>query len=91
MVLKPVLWSRSQWSQNYLGPGAGDEIKFLIIIFGSQFGGCYNEDKIISTSISIDYSTTAGILEQFKVPIYSCSWSWSRSQNYDPSRSRSRK
>ena len=36
-----------------LGPGAGAraEIKFLINIFCSQFGGCYDEDKLISTSI----------------------------------------
>ena len=33
--------------------GAGAEIKFLINIFCSQFGGCYDEDKLISTSISI--------------------------------------
>ena len=46
-----VLRSRSRWSRNYLGPGA--EIKFLINIFCSQFGGCYDEDKLISTSISI--------------------------------------
>ena len=49
----PVMRSRSRWSRNYLGPGAGVEIKFLINIFCSQFGGCYNEDKLISTSISI--------------------------------------
>ena len=42
---------RSQ-SQKYLGPGAGAEIKILINIFCSQFGGCYDEDKLISTSIS---------------------------------------
>ena len=50
-----VLRSRSRRSQNYLGPGAGagDEIKFLINIFCSQFGECYDEDKLISTSISI--------------------------------------
>ena len=38
-----------------MGPRAGTEaeIKFLINIFCSQFGGCYDEDKLISTSISI--------------------------------------
>ena len=36
-----------------MGPGAGTEIKFLINMFCSQFGGCYDEDKLISTSISI--------------------------------------
>ena len=40
-------WSR----KNYLGPGA--EIKFLIYMFCSQFGGCYDEDKLISSSFSI--------------------------------------
>ena len=35
-----------------MGPGAGAEIK-LINIFCSQFGGCYDEDKFISTSSSI--------------------------------------
>ena len=34
---------------HYLGPGAG--IKFLINIFCRQFGGCYDEEKLISTSI----------------------------------------
>ena len=48
-----MLRRRSLWSQNSLGPGAGAEIKFLINIFCSQFGGCYDEDKLISTSISI--------------------------------------
>ena len=48
-----VLWSRSRWSRNYLGPGAGAGIKFVINIFCSQFGGCYDEDKLIFTSISI--------------------------------------
>ena len=43
------IWSR--WSRHYLGPGA--EIKFLINIFCRQFGGCYDEDKLISSSISI--------------------------------------
>ena len=36
----PVLQSRSQWIRNYLGPGAGAGIKFLINMFCSQFGGC---------------------------------------------------
>ena len=38
------------------GAGAGGaeaEIKILINIFCSQFGECYGEDKLISTSISI--------------------------------------
>ena len=48
-----MLRSRSRWSRNYLGPGAGAEIKFLINIFCRQFGGCYDEDKLISTSISL--------------------------------------
>ena len=30
--VKAVLRSRSRWSRNYLGPGAGAEIKFLINI-----------------------------------------------------------
>ena len=50
---KPVLRSRSRWSRNNLGPGAGAEIKFFINIFCSQFGRCYDEDKLISNSISI--------------------------------------
>ena len=29
------------------------EIVFIIIIFCSQFGGCYDEEKLISTSISM--------------------------------------
>ena len=48
-----VLRSRSRWSRNYLGPGAGAKIKFLINIFCSKFGGCYDEDELISTSISL--------------------------------------
>ena len=36
-----------------MGPGAGAEIKFFINIFCNQFGGCYDEDKLISTSIGI--------------------------------------
>ena len=47
-VLSAVL--RSRWSRNYLGAGA--EIKFLINMFCSQFGGCYDEEKRIPTSIS---------------------------------------
>ena len=52
-TVEPVLRSRSRWSRNYLGPGPGAEIKFLINIFCSQLRGCYDEDKLISTSISI--------------------------------------
>ena len=47
------------------GAGAGAEIKFLINIFCSQFGGCYNEDKLISTSISV-VLLFLSILEQLK-------------------------
>ena len=36
--------SRIRWSLNYLGPGAGAEIKFV---------GCCDEDNLIYTSISI--------------------------------------
>ena len=42
---------RSLWSRIYLGPGA--EIKNLIHIFCSPFGGCYDEDKLNATYISI--------------------------------------
>ena len=35
------------------GAGAGAEIKYLINNFCNQFGGCYDEEKLISTSISI--------------------------------------
>ena len=34
-----VLRSRSRWNRNYLRPGAGAEIVFLINIYFSQFGG----------------------------------------------------
>ena len=44
---------RSRWSRNYLGPGAWAEIEFLINMFCSQFGGFYDEDELIYTSISI--------------------------------------
>ena len=43
-----MLRSRSRWIRNYLRPGAGAEIKFLVNIFYSQFGGCYDENKLIS-------------------------------------------
>ena len=46
-LIKAVLQSPSRRSRNYLGSGAGAEIKFLINILCSQFRGC------ISTSISI--------------------------------------
>ena len=36
-----------------MGPGAGAEIKFLKHIFCSPFGGCYDEDKLNATYISI--------------------------------------
>ena len=35
-----VLVLRSRWSQNYLRPGAGAEIIFLLNIYCIQFGGC---------------------------------------------------
>ena len=57
---------RSRCSRNYLGRG----IKFLTKIFCSQFGGCYDEEKLFSSSFST-FSTT--VLEQFEVPIYGCS------------------
>ena len=52
-ALEQCCGAGSRWSRNYLGPGAGAEIKFLINIFCSQFGGCYDEDKLISSSVSI--------------------------------------
>ena len=61
-VCIPVLRSRSRsrsrswWSRNYLRPGAGAEIVFLINIYCSQFGGCWDEEKTPSRHIS--YGTT---------------------------------
>ena len=40
--------SRSRWSRNYLRPGAGAEMIFLINIYCSQFGRCKDEENIIS-------------------------------------------
>ena len=49
-----VLRSRSRWSRNYLRSGAGGggaEIIFLINVYCGQFGGCWDKEKQISTSI----------------------------------------
>ena len=40
--------SQSLWSRNYLRPGAGAEMIFLINIYCSQFGRCMDEENIIS-------------------------------------------
>ena len=40
-----VLRSRSRWSRNYLRPGAGAGIIFLINISCSQFGGCLDVEN----------------------------------------------
>ena len=45
--------SRSRWSRNYLRSIAGTEFIFLINIYSSQFGGCQDEDKLVSTSFGM--------------------------------------
>ena len=44
-----IVLRRSWWRQNCLRSGAG--IIYIIIIYCSQFGGCWDKGKLISTSI----------------------------------------
>ena len=40
-------------AESFCVPGAGAEIIFLIKIYGTQSGSCEDEEKLISTPISI--------------------------------------